>query len=1010
MANKTLYLDDGKVSKKASQQIFRGEITEHAIESIDEYARIIAALKPNQAIVPGITNLGGTQKLVKIKHLPDNPGAVARSKDFLSLPADGGIFVHDIDVVGEEVTPKTYWDSFLELFPEFQGVACCVSVSSSSYIQNSEGDDLVGLRGFHIAVPFTGNLERFSEIYILRAWAADLGRYNFGTPNKKTGVPMLLERFPADLAVWKGHERLIFEAAPTCEDGLVSKRPSPKVRSGKTINLDSIEYPDEETVALANANKAAAKAVARQLQKKQTVKTIRAANPELTPAAAAKEADRRINDCERGILQPDHPLYKEDGSVILAGDLTNEHLNLQLRDPQEPDYHDGALKAIVKVGQDGKLYITSRAHGGKLYTIAGAVEPLDLNFETVAAAFAVFAEELEINRDSEIVKSLADRFGVNNYKLFRAYQRYTDGFDIDWLIEHLPLDSKDHKKAEKLYKREHGLNGEGGKEATVADQLVEIGRSTAVDYFQTIDRTVYADVRINGILKTWPIEGKNFKNWLRREYFDLHGVSVASDALKQAIATLDAINDTQCIEREINVRAAKCDGVVYIDMCDRDSRVIKISPDGWEIAQDYPVRFKAGSGVALPEPVRGGDLDLLRDLCNFDFDNWVKILMFLIQWVYPTKGYPIMFLVAPPQSGKTTIAETLKKLVDPSTINVRGTISDPRDFGIQASQRRVILIDNLSHITEDQSNMLCGVATGSGFSTRTLHSNDEETIFRLNNPLIFTGIAAMASKGDLLSRGVTVALSEPEELITPEDFEARFEELQPRIAGALYDLLSKVLAILPSVQGTYKGRERFGKFIELGLAIEQAIGWPEGTVLRVISEGRETAHETAIEASPVGEVLSEFMLARECWTGTMTELYQTLSAMAPEKLIRGKYWPIDATRLSKKINELKPDFRALGIEITPDKRNGVRTVTIERVVTVTESKQAEQPSVKTGDSVVLQDSTIYDGLSNGQKLVVNGITKSDSPPSGFSGWWCSCLDSSNQAHPVWIEHLNKKVG
>jgi putative DNA primase/helicase len=557
-------------------------------------------------------------------------------------------------------------------------------------------------------------------------------------------------------------------------------------------------------------------------------------------------------------------------------------------------------------------------------------------------------------------------------------------------------------------------SGDGVEEPKrcVADKLVDIASDAGISYFQTEEQVIYADVRSEGRLNTWQIDGKDFKNWLRRGYFAQYGASVAGDAVNQAVATISAINDGECPECPVNVRAAKHDGVVYLDMRDRDCRAIKVTPNGWEITQDYPVRFKPGSGVELPAPVKGGDLALLRDLCGFDFDTWVKILMFLVQWLYPTKGYPIMFLVAPPQSGKTTIAEALKKLVDPSTINVRGTVSDPRDFAIQASQRRLILIDNLSHVSEDQSNMLCGVSTGSGFTTRTLHSNDEETVFKLNNPMIFTGIAAIASKGDLLSRGLTVELSAPEEMVSPEEFENRFEALRPRISGALIDLLSKVLGILPSVEGTYKGRERFGRFIELGLAVEQALEWPAGTVMRVVSAGRDAAHETAIDASPVGQALIELMLYRECWTGTTSKLLEELAAVAGEKTARGQYWPSDATRLAKKLNELKPNFAACGIEITNGKSNGIKTVTIERIATAATTQAQSEPAPideppatapKPGDTAIV--TAVYEGLGAGQTVTIDLIIRAEVPrDDGGPGWFATCI-SKGVKHNVWIDHL-----
>jgi hypothetical protein len=578
-------------------------------------------------------------------------------------------------------------------------------------------------------------------------------------------------------------------------------------------------------------------------------------------------------------------------------------------------------------GDPATIFGIAKHHGWRFPRAA-----LPVTSDTMAAAFAKF-EGKQLNANSDPVKTEAKVLGINNYKLFRAYERHQDGFDVEWLIENLPLNSEAHKKAEKKYRRDNGLDGDGG--GTVADRLISIAIDAGVTYFQTDDKTVYAEVTTGSKLDTWPIDSTDFRDFLRRSIYERDSVTISADALTQAIATIGAINKNICPEKQIYVRAAKQDGAVYLSMSDRDCRAVKITAAGWEITQTYPVRFKAGAGVAIPDPVRGGSLELLRELCNFNFDTWVLMLTFLIQWLYSTKGYPILFLVAEANSGKTTIAEALKKLVDPSSVNIMPRVPDERDLAIHASRRRVILIDNVSRFDEAQSNNLCCIATGAGFSTRTLQSNDQETVLPLNNPMIFTGIADMASKGDLLSRGLTAKLQTPppDKMMSQEAFADRFEAIRPGVSGALFDLLSQVLAVLPTVQGTYKGRERFGTFVELGLAIEQVLGWPVGTVLRVIGDGRESAHEATIEASPVGLALMDMMTGAEVWTGSATTLLTKLTGMVPENVARGKFWPSDPTRLSRKLSELRASFAALGLEITSTKSSGARLVAIKRVPT-----------------------------------------------------------------------------
>ena len=93
-----------------------------------------------------------------------------------------------------------------------------------------------------------------------------------------------------------------------------------------------------------------------------------------------------------------------------------------------------------------------------------------------------------------------------------------------------------------------------------------------------------------------------------------------------------------------------------------------------------------------------------------------------------------------------------RALVDPNTASLRSEPREPRDLMIAANNGWVIALDNLSGIQAWQSDCLCRLSTGGGFSTRTLYENDEETIFDATRPAIINGIDDVATRADLLDR------------------------------------------------------------------------------------------------------------------------------------------------------------------------------------------------------------------------------------------------------------------
>ena len=463
----------------------------------------------------------------------------------------------------------------------------------------------------------------------------------------------------------------------------------------------------------------------------------------------------------------------------------------------------------------------------------------------------------------------------------------------------------------------------------IADQLIDIGRAENISYFVTPDDRVYADVITDCIRLTMVLRGKQFKQYLRSMQFKNTEKSPGSDAVQQAIDTLEALAVTNADKRDVHVRLAEHDEKIYIDIADESWKSIEVDRHGWRVVDDSPVRFIRGASSSLPMPIEGGRVEDFKDLCGFSDDAWVLILTFLLQALKPEKAYPILFFIAPPTTGKTTITRAFKNLVDPSPGQPRKTVGEVRDFAIHATKRHVLPIDNLSGVTNDQSDVLCCASTGGGHSQRTLHSDDEETVMNFTNLLVLNGIGEIASRGDLLSRAYPVTLTAPTKRLSEAVFEAKFEALRPSVLGALLTLLSQVLAVLPDIQGTYTGDgERFVSFVELGLALERVLNWTPGKFLRVIGATREEAHDTAIESSPIGVPLRDFMSLNETWSGTATNLLQQLKLQVDESVARSKFFPQNSVGLGKMLTRLHSDLAATGIEVTYRKTNGTKIVQI----------------------------------------------------------------------------------
>jgi hypothetical protein len=137
---------------------------------------------------------------------------------------------------------------------------------------------------------------------------------------------------------------------------------------------------------------------------------------------------------------------------------------------------------------------------------------------------------------------------------------------------------------------------------------------------------------------------------------------------------------------------------------------------------------------------------------------------------------------------------------------------------------------------------------------------------------------------------------------------------------------------------------------------------------------------------------------------------EQLTALAPDKLTRGQYWPADATRLSRKINELKFDLTALGVGVKSVKSNGVILLTIERSAPAATAADVSPPpptlDLSPGDVVVMDSENFKGtGLPKNTRLTVRQVKFGTNPQPGHDGWWAQCDDSDGKTHPVWVQSL-----
>jgi len=457
-----------------------------------------------------------------------------------------------------------------------------------------------------------------------------------------------------------------------------------------------------------------------------------------------------------------------------------------------------------------------------------------------------------------------------------------------------------------------------------ASELISI--ASAADLFRSEDDKPYATLPVNGHKETWPVGSKRFRQWLARTFYSSEKIAPRAQSLQDALNVITGRAMFEGKQQAVFTRIAEWEGKIFLDLTDSAWRAVEITPDGWRIINDPPVRFRrARTMSAFPEPCDGGDISELRSYINArSARDWIMIFSWLITALKARGPFPILGLHGEQGCGKSTLARILRSLIDPNTASLRSAPRDARDLMITAINSHVISFDNLSHLPVWLSDALCRLATGGGFGTRELYTDDDEVVFDAMRPILLNGIGEVTSRGDLMERTVLLDLPRIPKAgrLPEEEFWRRFEAARPRILGALLNATSTALRNVGSVH--LAELPRMADFAKWSAAAEPVLGFKPGAFMRAYSRNLGDANSIVLDASPVAACIRKLLNVEELltWNGTATELLDALTQLRGPSDHARDAWPRSANGLAGVLRRLAPNFRAIGMAIDFDREAG----------------------------------------------------------------------------------------
>lgn len=429
----------------------------------------------------------------------------------------------------------------------------------------------------------------------------------------------------------------------------------------------------------------------------------------------------------------------------------------------------------------------------------------------------------------------------------------------------------------------------------------------------------FARVRVKNHFEIWPVSQKSrdFRNWLISRYFYKIGESPPLGIIGNVIDTVKALAWAEGKQYNLHVRTAWHQNNIYYDLANGMWQAVRIYPGGWEIVNDPPILFRRYTHMMeqpLPDPQ--GDPDRLMGFINIkDKNQRLLYLCSVITNFIPDIPHAVMVFHGQEGSTKSTTSKITRKVIDPSRALTCRAYTQKKEFIQYLAHNYCCVLDNLSAINDNLSDLLCSAVTGDGDTRRTLYTDDGDTIFVFKRSFIINGINNVVLRPDLLRRSVIFELHppKPNHRMTERELWSNFDDCRAIILGGILNTLSRAIEIYPKMRSA--GLYDMADFTLWGAAVAESLGFTSENFLKAYADNKVLQTQQAILNNEVANATTILMADGSEWSGSPTKLLSELENIAERERIKSRSWPKAANALMRRLNELRATLLKVGISI-----------------------------------------------------------------------------------------------
>ena len=451
-----------------------------------------------------------------------------------------------------------------------------------------------------------------------------------------------------------------------------------------------------------------------------------------------------------------------------------------------------------------------------------------------------------------------------------------------------------------------------------------------------------------------PLQDEKVANYYKAIYRELKGKMIKRAEFELAMEELKLDAYLNKLEYSLEKVIFNDGTATYYNLNREDGKVICCENGRVEICEVEDVIFITDDSMkeqAMPNlKVKPGVLlKLLKRHFKLPEDEIILFALYLVTAFAGRKiSHYMLILNGSKGSGKSHMARMIQDIVAPRDYGLTVIGKNRDDVAIRLDSDYLVVLDNLSTVKKDISDLLAVSVTGGTYAKRALYHNKKETRLTLHNMIVVTSIDIATNAPDVLDRSLIFTLPRlaPNEMKTQADLMEEFQKDLPKILGACLKIYAQADNDDRPVEVT---QTRMADNFELMVKAGRFLGLDDEEVSELIWKNQSKVNKVTVEDNTAAMCLLQFMEDREDYCGSVASLWERLQQVAELNNIKKGFLPSRPNVLSRQLNQVKSNLeQEYGIFYEIKNSGPHHKITIQKK-TVPNTKQSDEDSIDKKD-------------------------------------------------------------